>query len=169
MPVHATDLLADLFDHARSTATSAVSGLDADALAWRPGPDANPIGWLVWHLTRVQDDHVADVAGSDQVWISGGWERRFGLPLEPDAIGYGQTSDEVALVRVADPSLLTGYLDAVHAATLDFVGGLTAGDLDRVVDDRWDPPVTLGVRLTSVANDDLQHAGQAAYVRGLLP
>jgi hypothetical protein len=28
---------------------------------------------------------------------------------------------------------------------------------------------TLGVRLVSVVDDDVQHVGQAAYVRGLLP
>ena len=39
---------------------------------------------------------------------------------------------------------------------------------DRVVDRTWDPPVTLGVRLVSILDDDTQHAGQAAYVRGLL-
>jgi hypothetical protein len=38
-----------------------------------------------------------------------------------------------------------------------------------VVDLNWDPPVTLAVRLVSVINDDLQHGGQAAYVRGMLP
>jgi hypothetical protein len=41
-------------------------------------------------------------------------------------------------------------------------------DLARTVDDRWDPPVTLGVRLVSIADDSLQHVGQAAYLRGLL-
>jgi hypothetical protein len=37
-----------------------------------------------------------------------------------------------------------------------------------VVDASWDPPVTLGVRLVSVISDDLQHAGQAAYLRGMI-
>ncbi len=63
---------------------------------------------------------------------------------------------------------LLGYYDAVHDQTVRFVRGLTVGDLDRVVDERWDPPVTLGVRLVSVLADDLQHAGQAAFVRGVL-
>ena len=54
------------------------------------------------------------------------------------------------------------------ARTRSFLGSLTADDLDRVVDEAWDPPVTLGVRLVSIADDDIQHAGQAAYVRGLL-
>lgn len=48
------------------------------------------------------------------------------------------------------------------------LSGLGEEDLDRVVDENWDPPVTLGVRLISIADDDIQHAGQAAYLRGLL-
>jgi hypothetical protein len=169
MPLSATDLLADLFDHVRSTAHRAAEGLDADALNWRPAPDANHIGWLVWHLARVQDDHVAAVAGTEQEYATGGWADRFGLPFEPGAIGYGMSSEDVARVRITDPELLLGYVDAVLDTTGRFLHTLTAEDLDRVVDRNWNPPVTLGVRLTSVANDDLQHGGQAAYVRGLLP
>lgn len=71
-------------------------------------------------------------------------------------------------MRVSDGGLLTGYYDAVHAQSLEALRALTAADLERVVDERWDPPVTLGVRLVSVLSDDLQHVGQAAYARGLL-
>jgi hypothetical protein len=67
-----------------------------------------------------------------------------------------------------DADLLLGYFDAVAARTLRYVDGLVDGDLDRIVDERWDPPVSLGVRLISVADDDIQHAGQAALVRGVV-
>lgn len=147
---------------------AAVDGLDADRLAARLDPEANSIGWLVWHLARVQDDHVAAVAGTEQVWTSAGWNERFGLPLPDHDIGYGHSADDVARVRVEDPELLTGYYDAVHERTLDYLRGLSDDDLDAVVDDAWDPPVTLAVRLVSVLSDDLQHAGQAAFVRGVL-
>jgi uncharacterized damage-inducible protein DinB len=145
----------------------AVEGLDADALAHRVDGTANSIAWLVWHLTRVQDDHVAEVAGREQTWTADGWVQRFGLPFDAAATGYGHGDDEVAAVRV-DADLLLGYHDAVHARTLEYVDGLTETDLDRVVDRRWDPPVTLGVRLISVADDDIQHSGQAALVRGIV-
>jgi hypothetical protein len=145
---------------------AAVDGLDADALTHRPGPDANPIGWLVWHLTRVQDHHVAELLETAQLWVADGWAERFGMPADPDDIGYGHTRAQVAAVPAVDARLLVEYHDAVHART----AGLLAdpGDLDRIVDRRWDPPVTLGVRLVSIADDSLQHVGQAAYVRGLL-
>ncbi|MGH3586768.1 MAG: mycothiol transferase, partial [Pseudonocardia sp.] len=124
------------------------------------------VAWLVWHLARVQDDHVADVAGTEQRWTAGGWAERFGLPFAVADTGYGHSAEEVGAVRV-DAELLAGYLADVHAATVAYLDTVTADDLDRVVDTHWDPPVTLGVRLVSVVADDLQHVGQAAYVRGL--
>ena len=162
------ELLVDGFTRIREGVHAAVEGLTPEQLAHRPGEVANSIGWLVWHLTRVQDDHVADAAGSDQVWTSGGFARDFGLPFEESETGYGATPDEVARVQGLSAEQLTGYLDAVHARTVSWVEGLSPDDLDRVVDERWDPPVTLGVRLVSVVNDDQQHVGQAAYVRGLI-
>jgi hypothetical protein len=162
------ELLKEGFGRIGPVVAGAVQGLDADGLAWRPDADANSIGWLVWHLTRVQDDHIAEVAEREQVYTAQGFARRFDLPFDDAAIGYGQSSDDVAKVRVESPELLTEYLDAVLAATQNYLNWLTAEDLDRVIDDRWDPPVTLGVRLVSVLDDDLEHAGQASYVRGLL-
>lgn len=152
----------------REVVHQAVDGLTGEQLGYRVDPDANSVAWLVWHLARVQDDHVAGVAGTGQVWIEKGWVERFGLPFDPADHGYGHTSDEVARVRVESGELLTAYYDAVYEATIDYVRTLTDDDLARVVDRRWDPPVTLGVRLISVISDGLQHAGQAAFVRGIL-
>ncbi len=163
----ANQLLIDGFDRVRDTVQQAVEGLDEDRLAFRPDADANSVAWLVWHLTRVQDDHVAGVAGGEQLWTVGGWVERFGLPFDVGAIGYGQTSQEVGRVR-AGAELLVAYQDAVHRSTVDYLATLDDDDYARVVDDRWDPPVTLAVRLMSVLNDTTQHAGQASYVRGLV-
>lgn len=160
------DLLLDGFEHVRDSARSAVDGTDETTLTARLTPEANSIAWLIWHLTRVQDDHVSEVAGTGQVWVSEGFHTRFGLPFDEGAIGYGFSSEDVARVRGVSADLLVEYLEAVTAATRTYVEGLTDDDLDRVVDERWDPPVTLAVRLVSVLNDDLQHAGQAAFVRG---
>ncbi len=161
------DLLADAFDRVSDVVHGSVSGLTRDQLAHRVDADSNPVGWLVWHLSRVQDDHVAGAAGFAQVWHRDGWADRSGLPFGADTIGYGQSSSDVAKVRL-DADFLLGYYDAVHAQTIRYVRSLTDADLDHVVDERWDPPVTLAVRLVSVISDDLQHAGQAAFVRGLL-
>lgn len=162
------ELLNDAFDRIRGEVRQVVDGLTLEMLAHRIDGTANSIAWLVWHLTRIQDDHVADAAGIAQVWTSQGWAERFGLPFDAADTGYGHTSDQVATVRVDSPSLLTGYHDAVHEQTVNYVGSLIDDDFPRVVDRSWDPPVTLGVRLISVVGDDMQHVGQAAFVRGLI-
>jgi uncharacterized damage-inducible protein DinB len=162
------ELLADSFSRIREVVHEAVDGLKPGQLAFRPDDQANSIAWLVWHLTRVQDDHVAEAAGIEQVWMSAGWGERFGLPFELSETGYGHDPAEVTEVQVRSGELLTGYHDAVYQQTLDYVGQLSDKDLDRIVDERWDPPVSLGVRLVSVISDDLQHAGQAAYLRGVI-
>ena len=101
------------------------------------------------------------------MWTAQDFVTRFDLPFDTGATGYGMNSEEVGHVR-ASAELLADYLRAVHAATASYVAGLTPEDLDRIVDERWDPPVSLGARLVSVLNDDAQHAGQAAYVKGLV-
>lgn len=161
-------LLTDAFGRVRDVVHEVVDGATPKELVHRVDPEANTIAWLIWHLTRVQDDHIADVAGLPQLWTAKGWAARFGLPLPPTDTGYGHTPGQVAAVRVTSGELLTGYYDAVHQQTLDYVGGLTDDDLPRVVDRSWDPPVTLAVRLVSVISDDLQHAGQAAFVKGIV-
>ncbi len=166
------ELLTDHAERVRELYAAARADLDLATAHQRPtaegssGRGGNPIVWLLWHTARVQDDHVAGLAGTDQAWV--GWEARFGLPLDTADIGYGHTSEQVDSVRVDDLDLLVDYHRAVHALTLDYLARVDADELDRVVDEQWDPPVTAGVRLVSVIGDCLQHLGQAAYVKGLL-
>ncbi|MER7441967.1 mycothiol transferase [Micromonospora avicenniae] len=164
-----SDLLIETYDRLPDLVRGAVHGLDPDQLRQAPRRGANPVGWLVWHLTRVQDGHLAELLDAEQIWVTGDWAGRFGLArAEPGDTGYGHTPEQVAAVRPESAQVLLDYYDAVHTRTRRFLAGLQADDLDRVVDTSWDPPVTLGVRLVSVIEDDLQHAGQAAYVRGLI-
>jgi uncharacterized protein DUF664 len=166
--MRSTDLLSDAFGRVHEDVHAAVQGLSEDQLATRLDADANSIGWLCWHLARVQDDHLAEAFGTSQVWHQPTWAQwadRFGLTIAD--IGYGHSSKQVGRVR-APGDMFTGYLDAVHAQTLRLIADVTDEDLDRVVDKRWDPPVTLGVRLVSVISDCVQHAGQAAFIRGVV-
>jgi uncharacterized damage-inducible protein DinB len=157
----------DAFERIRDAVHPAVNGLSFEELTFRLDAESNSIAWLVWHLTRIQDDHLADLAGRAQVWTENGWVERFGLPLNPGDTGYGHGPDESAKVA-AEGSLLLGYFEDVHETSLQFVKSLDEADLSRVVDANWDPPVTVSIRLVSVIADDLQHVGQAAYVRGIL-
>lgn len=162
------EVLIELYDRIPAHVRDAVSGLTPEQLVTPPTQGTNPVGWLVWHLTRVQDSHLAEVLERAQVWVTDGWAPRFGLEPDPDNTGFGHSTAEVAAVRPDGADALVGYYDAVAARTREFLRGLTPPDLAQVVDAAWDPPVTLGARLVSVADDDIQHAGQAKYVRGLL-
>jgi uncharacterized damage-inducible protein DinB len=161
-------LLTEGFGRIVEGGTAVVEGLTEDQLTQRVGPDANTIAWLVWHLARVQDSHIAELLDQEQIYLTGDWAPRFGLKPNPSETGYGHSSAQVAQVAPESWEALTGYYEAVHERTVGYLGRLTGADLDRVVDESWDPPVTLGVRLVSVLSDDLQHAGQAAFVRGIL-
>ena len=161
------DLLLDLYGRVPPLARRAVSGLDTEQLCQLPADGTNSIGWLVWHLARVQDHLLGEVFEHKQVWVTNGWARSFGLDPEPSNLGYGHRAADVAAVRPESDTALLAYLDAVDARTRELLEQLTASDLDRVVDDRYDPAVTLGVRLISVADDCLQHVGQANYLRGM--
>jgi hypothetical protein len=161
------DVYIDLLERVADNGAAAVEGLTEDQLAERPTPDANSIAWLVWHAARVQDAQLAALAGAAQVWSSQGWVERFGLDLDPGDHGYGHSSEQVGKVR-ASAELLTDYLRATHEASVAYLRTLGESDLDDVVDDSWDPPVTRGVRLVSIVDDDAQHVGQAAYLRGVL-
>jgi uncharacterized damage-inducible protein DinB len=163
-----TDLLAEAYGRVPDLVSGAVRGLSADQLTAAPAEGANTVGWLVWHLTRVQDSHIADLLGEDQLYVTGDWAAGFGLQPDAGDTGYGHNPEQVARVRPRDGQALLDYYQAVHDRTLKYLAGLSEKDLDRVVDENWDPPVTLGVRLISILDDDVQHAGQAAYVRGLL-
>lgn len=167
--VDTSQLLLELYGRIPPLARAAVDELAPEQLVWQPSPDANTIGWLVWHLTRVQDDHIAEIVAEDQLWSTGDWASGFGLAADPSNTGYGHDADDVRAVRPRDPAALIDYLTAVDERTRSVLATIDDAQLDRIVDRRWDPPVTLGVRLVSIADDGLQHVGQAAYLRGLLP
>ena len=162
-----TALLVDAFERIRDAVHPAVNGLSLDDLAFRPDPESNSIAWLVWHLTRVQDARVAGLTDRDQVWTANGWVDRFSLPLEPLDTGFGHDPATVALV-IAEASLLLDYFEDVHRRTIEVLGSLAESDFARVLDSTWDPPETVSSRLVAVVVDDLQHVGQAAYVRGIV-
>lgn len=162
-----TDVLLDALGRVDESVGAVLDDLGDDELVSRPAPRANTVAWLVWHLTRVMDDHLAEAFDRDQVWLAEGWAGRFGLPFRDGATGYGQSVEDVARVQ-ASGELLRGYHRATQAFAADLVRSVGEEQLDAIVDRRWDPPVTLAVRLVSLINDATQHVGQAAYAAGIL-
>lgn len=160
-------LLVDAFDRIHELVPGAVEGADEAILTFRADGESNSVAWLVWHLTRIQDDHVAALAGVDQAWTVADWYGRFALPFPVRDHGYGHTSVDVAAVRGIPSAAFIGYHEAVHRLTARYLQTVDGEEIGRVVDEGWDPPVTAGVRLISVVSDCLQHLGQAAFARGL--
>ncbi|MFZ2164183.1 MAG: DinB family protein [Propionibacteriaceae bacterium] len=170
-------LLADGFTRIAEAVPQVLDGLSSEDIEWQPAPTANSIGWLVWHLARVEDDHLTNLANAlgrtgprpfcAQVWRSGRWNAKMQLPYG-DHHGYGHTPEQVSQFHLEDPGLLVAYYAAVHKQTLGVLKWVKSRDYRVVIDTRWTPPVTGGVRIVSVLNDVTQHIGQAAYVKGLL-
>ena len=161
-------LLLDLYGRIPHLAHDVVEGVELTKLLEPPAAGANPIAWLIWHTARVQDHYFSEQIDADQIWVKDDWAGRFGLDADPSNNGYGHSAEQVAAVRPAQAAALIEYLEVVDRRARTYLQALTPTDLDRVIDESWDPPVTLGVRLVSIADDGLQHLGQAAYVRGLL-
>ncbi len=161
-------LLLELYGRVPPLAADAVEGLSLGQLTEPLAPGVNTVAWLVWHLSRVQDHHLSELLEQPQLWETGTWAAGVGLAPDPQNTGYGHSAAEVVTVRPQSAAALLDYLQAVHERTCAFLSSQTPADLDRIVDRRWDPPVTLGVRLVSVADDCLQHVGQAAYAKGQL-
>jgi hypothetical protein len=161
-------VLVELFDRVPGLVREAVDDLSPDQLRQAPTEGANPIGWLVWHLARVEDMYGAEYLGQPQVWVGDDWAARFGLEPDPENHGYGHRPADVKKVAPESDQACIDYHAAVHGRLLGYVRGLSSADLDKVIDPSYDPPVTLGVRLISIAEDCLQHGGQAGYVRGCI-
>jgi hypothetical protein len=166
--VNTAEVLIEAYGRIRELVHIAAEGLDEERLAYRPEPGANSIAWLIWHLTRIQDHHVSEIAGRDQLWVAGTWASALGMEPDPDRTGYGDGPDDVAAIRPADPAALLGYHDEVVDRSIEYLARVDAGELARIIDRSYDPPVLVGVRLVSVLSDNLQHAGQARYLRGIV-
>ena len=166
--MHSKELLKDAYSRIQELVHISVRDLGREKLTYRPEPGANSIAWLVWHLTRIQDDHVSDIAGMDQAWVKEGWAEKFGMEPDPENDGRGHGPDEVAAIAPDSPEPLLGYHEAVYQRTLAYLDTVDESELDRIIDHSYDPPVSVGVRLVSVVSDNIQHAGQARYLRGIV-
>ncbi len=163
------EMAADAFSRTQRTMTMALRELTAEQLAYRPHAEANPIGWIAWHLTRIQDHAMSALAGREQAWTSEGWHAKFDMPADPENTGTGHSAEEVSAFTSPDAQTLVDYYDAVYTRTKEYLATLSPEDLDRVLNEpRWNPMPTVGVRLVSVIHDNSVHVGEVSYVKGLV-
>lgn len=163
------ELIMDGYGRILQVLEKALDGLTPEDLNQQPEPGCNSMGWITWHLTRIQDDHIADLMGAEQLWVSGGWHSRFDRPPNTTDTGFGHHPEDLAAFKSPDAGTLLGYHRAVMERTKRYIATLSISDLDRELNEpRFQPLPTVGVRLVSIMSDNLQHAGQVAYLRGLL-
>jgi hypothetical protein len=163
------ELIIDGYGRVLEALEEALNGMSRDDLVKQPRPDCNSMGWLTWHLTRVQDDHIADLMGEEQLWIIDGWHAKFNRKPDAKDTGTGHSNEDVKAFGSPDVETLLGYHRAVLERTKGYLTTLSEADLGRELNEPWFQPLpTVGVRLVSVMADELQHAGQVAYIRGLL-
>jgi hypothetical protein len=163
------ELLSDGYERIIEIMERTLDGLSVEDLRWQPHQDANSIGWLCWHLTRGQDAQVAALMEAEQLWTMTGWHKKFNRPADPRDVGFGHTPQQVTEFESPEPKVMLEYLRETTERSKQYMQSLSEGDLDRELNEpQWQPLPTVGVRLISIMSDNLQHAGQASYIRGLL-
>ena len=162
------ELVVDGYDRLPELVEEALAGVRAADLDWPPRPDCNPLGWTVWHLTRVQDGQIADLMGEADLWTRDGWHQKFDRPPDHDDSGYGHTAAQVSAFRSPSAKVQLDYLRAVTDRTKQYLASLSPTELDRELDESGPEPPMVGVRIVSILADCHHHAGEASYIRGLL-
>ncbi len=159
-------LVIDTYVRTAQVLERALDGLTVDDLNQQPHPDCNSMGWLTWHLSRVQDRAVSDLIGEDQLWVKDKWYAKFNRSPDPADTGVGHSPEDLMAFRSPDVRTLLKYHHAVLERSQRYLSNLSPTDLGRELNNPRAP--TVGARLTGILSDNLQHAGQVAYVRGLL-
>ena len=159
------EFITDALDKENGFLLEALDGLTPDELAWQPAPDANSIGWMLWHMVRVEDMWIQFFAQfQPELWESDGWHEKFGLPTRDN--GFGHTAEQVNNFPRLDLAEFLQYRAAVRQSTLAYLNTLTPDDMATVPRERR-PEMSLGAMFRQIIGEMYQHVGQIAYLRGL--
>ena len=160
------EFIADALEKEQELLAEALDGLTPEELTWRAGPEANPIGWILWHMLRVEDMWFQFfIQRKLEIWERDGWNEKFGLPTRDN--GFGHTQEQVAQFPALDLAELLRYGAAVRAGTLEYLQNLTADDY-AVVPREQRPEMSVGAICRQIVGELYQHQGHIAYLRGLL-
>ena len=153
-----------------------IGGLTAEELGWQASPKANPIGFIFWHTTRVEDRLVIFFAqGKTDVWVRDGWCERWGISCEATGLEY--PPDQLANFPLPALSEMHAYAEAVRHETLSFLRNLDAAAFNSCPQGTPFPEsskavsyfqnYTVGQMFCQFIGEANQHLGHVAYILGL--
>ena len=159
------EFIVDALAREQELLLEAVQDLTPEELGWRAGPEANPIGWILWHMIRVEDMWFQFfVQRKTEIWERDGWNETFGLPTRDN--GFGHTQEQVADFPVLDLAALLRYGEAVRQATLEYLKTMGPEDY-AVVPREQRPEMSVGAIFRQIIGEVYQHQGHIAYLKGL--
>jgi len=162
----AVELLARALEELHRAMLQDIEPLTPEHLAWRPAPQANPIGFLFWHFMRTEDNMVRRLQGQTSIWEGEGWDKRFGLPAQEQGTGY--TSEQVDQFTLPPLGEFVPYAEKVIANTADFLKNLDDERLGQPLDPER-PTRNIGTMLQSfVLAHGWWHLGEIKYIKGML-
>ena len=160
------EFVAFALDREQEFLLEAVNDLTPEEMAWRAGPEANPIGWILWHMLRVEDMWFQFfIQRNIEIWEREGWNEKFGLPTRDN--GFGHTQEQVAQFPALDLAELLNYGQAVRAATLEYLKTLTPDDY-AIVPREQRPEMSIGAICSQIIGEVFQHQGHISYLKGLM-
>lgn len=159
------EFIEDAFNTEHEYLMDALGDITPEELMWRAGPEANPIGWILWHMTRVEDMWFQFfIQRQPEIWESEGWNEKFGLPTRDN--GFDHAQEQVANFPAYDLAEMLKYGEAVRSATLNYLKTVTTEQMD-VVPREARPEMSVGRIFRQVVGEVYQHQGHIAYLKGL--
>jgi hypothetical protein len=142
-----------------------VKTLTPQNLKWKPAPQANPIGFLLWHYMRTEDNLVTGLQGKPAIWETEKWYEKMGLDAKAQGTGFKEPDvDKIAVLPLAD---LVAYAERVSRNTQEYLKTLDDVKLDFAPDPAR-PRRTIGALLRNfLLAHGWWHLGEIKYIKGL--
>ena len=163
--MNAVEFIKSAVSELHRTMLDDVNVLKQEHLAWKPAPNANPIGFLFWHYIRSEDNFIQALQGKPSIWESEKWYQK--LSMDAQTQGTGFQEPEVDKVAALPLSELVAYAERVTSSTADYLDSLDDSKLDHFPDPER-PRRTIGVILRSfILAHGWWHLGEIKYLKGL--
>ncbi len=160
------EFIQSALDRVKQATTRAVNGLSHQELTWRPGPECNSIGLILFHQARFEDSFVQGrIRGKSQVWDLEKWYQKLNMPVSESGSGY--TAEQIAAFPVPELTDLMGYAEAVRAQTLEYLRDITKDEFNKTINMPRLGDLTIGALFTIVVVHLAQHSGEISYLRGM--